>query len=105
MNKKHLRLAGRGLIFLDVLLLVWGGGLFLSPKGKLSNRIIREREEINSPRTSVVNILELAEPPLHPRYPQKGMATAASMLGGLGAIALGITMLKRSKSPCSPIQS
>jgi len=63
---------------------------------KLSARLIHEiQEEVESTqRPSPVDIIDLAEPPLHPRYLQKGASAAALVFGGLGAIVLGMATLR-----------
>ena len=63
-------------------------------RDKLGERIIQEKAGLVADH-SPVDIVDAAEPPLHPRYPQKGMAITA-LLAGLGAIVVGTVLLSKS---------
>jgi len=64
---------------------------------KISKRIIHEKEELANPGTSLIEILDRAEPPLRRRDRKNGVAFA-SVLGGLGAIAVGIVMWRKGQA-------
>jgi len=64
---------------------------------KISKRIIHEKEELANPGTSLIEILDRAEPPLRRRDRKNGVAFA-SVLGGLGAIAVGILMWRKGQA-------
>jgi uncharacterized protein involved in exopolysaccharide biosynthesis len=64
---------------------------------KISERIIQDNEELANPGTSLVRILDRAQPHLRRRGPKKGGAFA-SVLGGFGAIALGIVMWRKGQA-------
>ncbi len=61
-------------------------------RDRLQLRIIQEKVEQGIPRSSLVEIIDLAEPPSEPRFPSR-MAVSGLLLGGVGAILLG-TLLR-----------
>jgi hypothetical protein len=71
---------------------------------KLRDRIRLEEDEVSAgPRTSLVEIVDRAEPPLRPRHDRRALAIA-TLFAGLGAIALGRRLLRKAQAIAAPIR-